>query len=152
MKEVKKQVTINLEAYDSETGESHTFEATETIKEEYYSIRKITTRINNMDFLGTLEVVCKSSKDINIVNNLLELHDNNNYIRLSNISDYARNIECSRQKLTDILKRMQNSNLIYKTDRGIYMINPYIWIGRRIRSNKLREEAQLQWTKIIDDI
>ena len=145
MKEVNTTTSINLEGYNPITGEVFEFEAISNTKEKYYSISNITTRINNMDFLSKMEKICKSSKDITIVKYLLELHGNDNYIRISNISNLAKQLKVSRRKLTDILKRMETSDLVLKTDRGIYMINPFIWIGKRVRTNLLREQAQNIW-------
>jgi len=149
LKITNKQVSINLEGFDTLTGESFTFEGISNVKTKYYSIKNITTRINSMDFLDTLEAICRSSKDIGIVNNLLELHGKDNILRVSNgIGNYSKKIGISRQKLSDVLKRMENLNLVYKLDIGVYFINPFIWIGRRVKSNELRENCQIEWESL----
>ena len=99
-----------------------------------------------MTLFTVMEKVCKSSKDIMMMNHLTEMVDNKNVIRIENISSLAKDMELSRAKLTSFLKLLVDNNFTNKLDRGVYMVNPYIFIGRRVRSNELRESAQRQWT------
>jgi len=112
-------------------------------------IKNITSRINAMDLFNVMEQVCKSSKDIIITNKLTEKVSKENEIRIDNISKLAEEFEIARSKLNNILKSYVDTNFMHKLDRGVYMINPNIFVGKRVRSNKLREEAQIKWNQLI---
>ena len=149
MKEVIKSTAVELEATNPSTGETFRIAGTAKESSRYYSISNITSRINAMDLLTTMANTCKSPKDINVLNQLLDTVDNSNIIRISNISKLAVDMEVSRSKLNALLKAFEEDHFFKKLDIGIYMVNPFIFIGKRVRSNELREAAQIHWTELV---
>jgi len=114
----------------------------------YYSISKITSRVNIMDLLTVMEKTCKSPKDISILNQLLDTVDSENKIRIDNIKELAIKLNVARSKLNALLKAFENYTLFYKLGKGVYMVNAFIFVGKRVNSNALRETAQKTWVEI----
>ena len=148
MREVVNRTAVELEIRNPSTGELFQIEGTNTETSKYYSIRNITSRINAMDLFSILEKVCKSSKDIKVINILLDKLGSDNRVRIDNISNLANELEVSRSKLNAILKQAEDNNFFKKLDRGIYFVNPYVFVGRRVRTNELRANAQEQWNEL----
>ena len=113
--------------------------------------RMKTSRINTMQLLRVMEEVCKSPKDIKILNVLLDMAGSDNKIRIDNITSLASELGVSKVKFTLLLKSLQEADFFMKLDRGIYFVNPFVWIGRRAKSNELRESAQLEWKNKADN-
>ena len=150
MRERRSRTVIELDVLDH-NGEIRPFKAVEDNVDTYYSITNITSRINAMDMFTIMEKTCKSAKDISVFNALTERTDKENKVRIDNISDLAKTLEVSRPKLTMFLKALVTNGFFHKLDRGVYMINPIIFVGRRVRSNALRAEAQANWRAICDN-
>ena len=74
-----------------------------------------------------------------------------NKIRIDNITRLASELGVSKVKFTLLLKSLQEADFFMKLDRGIYFVNPFVWIGRRAKSNELRESAQLEWKNKADN-
>jgi len=146
MKITTKETVVTLETYSPITGEVIPVEGRKVKSDKYYSIQKITTRINAMTFLEVLTKTCKSSKDIEIVNFILDKQKSDGNIYIPNITKEAENMDISRSKLNKILKELLNNNLLYKKEKGIYLVNPFIFIGKKVRSNEAREKLQQEWT------
>ena len=149
MKETYKTVTVELDVVDPNTGEMFQAHGTNTEHSKYYNIRNITSRTNIMDLLNIMSRTTKSPKDIEILNHLLEQADKYNEIRL-NITQTAKQLSVSKPKLTLLLKALVENNFFHKLDKGVYFVNPFIFVGRRCNSNKLREEAQKRWYNIYE--
>ena len=150
MRERRSRTVIELDVLDH-NGEIRPFKAVEDNVDTYYSITNITSRINAMDMFTIMEKTCKSAKDISVFNALTERTDKENKVRIDNISDLAKTLEVSRPKLTMFLKALVTNGFFHKLDRGVYMINPIIFVGRRVRSNTLRAEAQMFWRTLCDN-
>jgi len=148
MKEVNERIVIEIDAINPTTGEIFKLDAIEEIKTKYYSVSKITTRINSMDLFTTMEKVCTSSKDISTLKYLTELIGSDNFIRLDSITGSAKVLKISRVKLTKFMKGLIDVEFLLKMDTGIYFVNPFVYVGRRVRSNELRENAQLKWMEL----
>lgn len=149
MKEFTNTTTVEVDIINPSTGEMFTATGSNTESSKYYSIKNITSRINAMDLFNVMEQVCKSSKDITITNQLTEMVSKENEIRIDNISQLAAKFGIARSKLNSILKNYVDAGFMHKLDRGVYMVNPTIFVGRRVRSNLLREAAQLKWDQLI---
>ena len=148
MKETFHATQVQVDIVSPITGEVVSSTASINEHNKYYSIRKITSRINAMDLFSIMEKTCRSSKDIHILNHLTELIGLDNKIRIDNISKLAIDISVSRVKLTKFLKLLVDNNFMIKLDVGIYFVNPLIFIGRRVKSNALREKAQQEWNEL----
>lgn len=151
MKEVINRTLLELDVANPITGEVFKVSGTNEESSKYYSIKRITSRINAMDLFSIMEKTCKSSKDISVLNILLETADDQNKIRIDNISKLSEELSISRVKLTKFLKILVDNRLLNKLDTGIYLVNPLVFVGRRVRSNKLREEAQSQWEQLNEE-
>jgi hypothetical protein len=148
MKETVAKTVVALELINPETGETTHVKGESVKSSKYYSIKNITTRINNMDLLTVMELTCKSSKDIRLFNNITESVDSTGRIRFDSIKATAEKFEVSREKLTRFLKLLTENNFTVKLDKGVYMVNPFIFIGKRIRSNADRETLQAEWNEL----
>ncbi len=145
MKEVTRSTSVELEATNPTTGEIFSITGEHRETSRYYSVSNITSRINAMDLLTTMANTCKSPKDIHILNQLIDTVYSDNTIRIDNISKLATDLGVARSKLNTLLKAFEDDGFFKKLDAGIYMVNPFTFVGRRVKSNELREEAQLRW-------
>ena len=143
MKESVKTTIMNLDVIDS-NGEIQSMLATQVNAQKYYNITKLTTRINNMDFTDIQANICRSSRDIRLLGELLDLQGSDGRIRLV-ITSFAQKHSVTRLVVDNITKRSLEHDLFKKEDRGVYFINPYVFIGRKIRSNQQRESLQVEW-------
>ena len=148
LKEFNRTTTVEVDVINPNTGEVFTTKGANTETSKYYSIKHITSRINAMTLFNIMEKVCKSSKDISLTNKLIEMVSKENEIRIDNITELSKNFSVVRSKLNALLKAYETNNFLYKLDRGVYLVNPFIFVGRRVRSNKLREAAQMKWDSL----
>ena len=145
MKEAINSTVVMLDVVSPTTGEIIKVNGIATEHSKYYSISKITSRINSMNLFDTMSKVCKSSTDIEVFNALTEMHNSSNEIVILNISSLAKQLKVSRAKLNTILKGLETEGFLHKYVSGHYLINAYIFVGRRVKSNTLREKAQKAW-------
>lgn len=148
MKETTKTSSVVLEVINPSTGQKFLTKGSSQETNKYYSIKNITTRVNSMDLLNVLSKICKSPKDLNIMNNLLEEANSEGKIVIPNISAKSKEFSIARSKLNEILKNAVKNNFFCKLDKGVYFINPFIFIGKRVRSNEMREALQKTWIDI----
>jgi len=146
MKESVSSLSVEVDVVSPTTGEIIKVNGIATEHSKYYSVSKITSRINTMTLLTVMSKTTKSPKDIEILNHLLDIADRYNEVRV-NITQLAKKLGISRVKLSRLLKSFEVEDFFYKIDTGVYFINPFIWVGKRVNSNELREKAQLRWNK-----
>ena len=97
-----------------------------------------------MDYLTVLEATCASAKDIYIFRELVEMADDNNVVIIPNVTKKAKQLGVSRAKLNKVLKSMVDNDFFHKEEVQ-YFINPYVFIGKRVRANEKREALQIKW-------
>ena len=148
MKETIRSTAVVLDLINPVSGEITTVQGTSIEQSKYYTVSKITSRINSMDVFTVMSQVCKSSKDIEIFNILVELHNSENKIVITNITALAKECGVGRNKLTLLLKRLEEEGFLYKFSAGVYLINGFMYVGKRVNSNQLRENAQKEWNKM----
>ena len=88
---------------------------------------------------AVLEVV-KSKKDLEI---LIYIRDLFTYNRVENVLskvDIAKALKVSEQKASVVIRRLLDSNLIKKVSRGIYRLNPYMYLPFRSDAENLQQE------------
>lgn len=154
LKETKSVYKVSLDLVHPETGELTSIQGEHHESNRYYRVSKLTTRINSMDLFDIMGKICKSGKDNNLLGTLMHKVTEDNRLKFENISHGAKELGIARSKLNDFLKRMcdvRPERLAIKIDTGIYFINPFIFTGKRTRSNKLREELQDEWIQTIDE-
>ena len=105
-----------------------------------------------MDLLRILAKVCKSPKDLNLMNTLLDESTSEGYVVIANIKAKAEDLGVARSKLNNILSVAVKEHLLFKTDKGTYFINPYIFIGKKVRSNQIREALQKKWAELTNNL
>ena len=145
MKENIVTTSVEFDVVDKVTGEVITVEGKTTQHSKYYNIRQLTTRINQMEFVLTLSTLISNPKQLEVVAYLLDSIDADNKLVIMNQTKLADRIGCGRKTLSTILSNLAKSELAVKEDTGLYHINPYIYIGKRTRSNEAREQLQLEW-------
>jgi hypothetical protein len=152
MRETITTSSVLLEVVNPETGNKFVAEGSSKEVSKYYKINRITSRVNSMDLLNVLAKVCKSPKDLNTMNVLLDESNGDGRIVITNISTRAVELNVARSKLNSILSSAVKENFLFKIDKGVYMINPYIFIGKKVRSNELREALQKEWAAFTDNM
>jgi hypothetical protein len=148
MKETTKNTVTVLEITDKETDKSYSLSERTKEQTKYFKISKITSRVNAMDFLTSLEAICKSPKDIRVINWLLDSLNSAGELQIVNISKEANNLGVARSKLNLLLTACVSSKLFYKIDKGFYLVNPFVFVGKRTRSNTDRESLQARWSTL----
>lgn len=84
--------------------------------------------------------IVKSNKDLEI---LLYIRDMFTYARIENIispTDISKDIGVAKSKVDDIIKRTVESNLIFKVSRGVYRLNPFMYLPYRCNAEELQQE------------
>ena len=146
MKEFSSSTTVTLAVISPLSGEMTNIEGTLNESGAYYSVSKVTTRINMTNLFQIQAHICNSSKDIILLGELLERLDGDNRIVIPNQTQLAKDLAVSRLALSKVLKGMTTSGFAIKASQGVYIVNPFILIGKRTRSNKERERLQHEWS------
>jgi len=118
-------------------------------KSSYYNIRNLTSRINAMDLLTTIETLSKSQKDTHVIKVIIEDSDKYGEFRFNSVTELAKNCNISRVKMSTLLKNFVEYNFLYKISTTVYMVNPFTVTNKRMRSNESIENAQKRWMELI---
>jgi hypothetical protein len=145
MKETTRNTVTVLEITDKETDQNYSLSERTQEQTKFFKISKITSRVNAMDFLTSLEAICKSPKDIKVINWLLDSLNSAGELQIVNITEEAKNLGVARSKLNLLLTACVSSKLFYKMGKGFYLVNPFVFVGKRTRSNTERESLQARW-------
>lgn len=145
MKEVTNTTSVTLEVINPTTGEIFDVKGRNSETIRYYSISKVTSRVNVVQLLNSMEKICKSPKDIRLLNCLLDKINTDGFIVISNMAGFAKELEVSRSKLNELFKRGEETGFFKKEGTGVYRVNPFVFIGKRTRSNADRERLQIEW-------
>lgn len=131
-------------------GQRTEFKAIQSGENEYYPVHEVDQRCNLGKLFQELAKICKSSKDIAILGELLQETNVINELVIDNISEYAQYFNVSRKKLTLLLAEADKSNLLYKINTGRYFVNPYILISPQININnyEAQELVQVRWKEL----
>jgi len=149
MKETTETTTIEFDVVSRETGEMQTVVGTTVSENKYYSIRDITTRINQMDYTQAVTEICRTPQQGKLFAKLMDSVNCDNRMIILNQRELAKQQGVSIDILKRVLSKLAKSNLAVKIQTGEYVINPYIYIGRRTRSNEAREQLQAEWPSIV---
>ena len=150
MKESIKTTSVEFDMVNRITGEVMAVEGTTVEVSKYYSVSKITTRMNMTDLFSVQAEICTSSKDITLLSKLLDSMSGENRIVIVNQTKTAKKYGTTRVALSRMLNKLSSSRLGCKEDTGMYWINPYIVIGKRTRSNQAREDLQVEWNSHVE--
>ncbi len=132
---------ITKKVLNEETGEleSKDFKETKTSKRIRGGFRMVYKSYDK-----AVEEIITSKKDFSI---LVYIRDLFTYQRVENVlskKDLALLFNVSEQKITTLIKKMININLLKRIDRGIYRLNPYMYIPFRANAEALQKE----WTEL----
>jgi len=129
-------------------GQSIEFKAVIQKKNVYYQVAAIETRIDSYQYHQTLAVICKSSKDILLLSDLLHTANRLNDFVIHNITKSAEEFSTSRKNLTELLNRAVDASLLHKIDTGHYFVNPFLYMSKAAVGNsdyKQQELVQARW-------
>lgn len=120
------------------------------IKKTFYKIEEMNIRANYMGYMSTLAKVCKSSKDIEIIGELINQADYNNDISIDSLTNFAKEYAVGIEALKKLLQRAVQEGLFHKIGTGYYMVDPHIIMGKRLTSAgyDLQELTQIRWRKL----
>ena len=124
-------------------GEIHPIEATKEISNKYYSIRRLNLKICYSDFIEVQSKLCRSSKDILIFGHLFEKVDKENELRIS-VTKFCKQYGYTISRVNKMLQESIKVNFTKKLDRGLYLVNPFIFKGKGC-SNQTIERLQKEW-------
>lgn len=121
-----------------------------TGKKTFYKIEEMNIKANHMNYMNTLAKVCKSSKDIEIVGELINQADYNNDISIAPLTEFAKEYGIGIEALKKLLQRTVQEGLFHKIGTGYYMLNPYIIMGKKLTSASydIQELTQIRWRKL----
>ena len=147
MKQTKEytQVTVNVLTDD---GNLVPLKATSEKVNTFYYIKNLTTRCNMIDLLTVMSKVCKSSKDIVTFNQLLDLATADNALEFVSVTELAKLMQLPRPTLSTMLSKLAAEEFLHKVSSNKYLINPFIFLGKRVRSNEKREQLQKDWSQL----
>ena len=154
MKETEISYAVRLDLIHPTTGEVTPVTADMKESNKYYSIKKLTTRINSMNLFELMSKTRKSGKEIALFGTLMEMANDENKIVITNMTKFSKDVGIDRSDLYKFIKRLESvrpERLLYKPNTGIYIINPYLLIGKRVRSNAYREQLQEEWDTLMDE-
>ena len=149
MKTTNRITTIPLDVVNPQTGQCITVVGEHREVNTYYSVSKITTRINMTEFFKMQTIICNSITQVELLGKLLDMMTADNRLLIGNQSKLADQLGTSKGTLSKLLKSIVVNKLAIKDElTGSYFINPYIIIGKRTRSNEARETLQQEWSEI----
>lgn len=123
---------------DKQSGEL--FDAPIVTSIRYYSIKKINCRNTTMSMMEKQAYICRGSKDIMVFWWILHKSKDNIFEKPTKI---AKEIDVNYDKtMVPLIKRGIEAGMWKRIDRGVYLINPYVFLSRGI-SNKKAEELQM---------
>lgn len=143
MREERVIVRYKADVISSE-GELTPIEATKEIQHRYYSIKNINSKVNVMDLITKIGEVCGSGEATKVMAVILDNVDRTNMFDC-NISKFCKVNGIRKATVTSLLKKSVENGLMKRIDRGVYMVNPYLFLSKG-STNQLGEDAQRLWS------
>ena len=104
---------------------------------------------NHLEFTNCIADIAASSAQVRLLATLMDMVDADNRLVILNQVSLAKELGVGVKALKTVLKKLGESELAIKKQTGLYLINPFIFIGKRTRSNQAREQLQLEWRELI---
>jgi hypothetical protein len=98
------------------------------------------------DYDAALIDIVKSGKDLEL---LIMIRDQFTYMRIECVitkSDIAKVVGVSERKVTDIINKMVTSKMLGRVSRGVYRLNPFMYLPYRADG----EQLQSEWKSIFN--
>lgn len=84
--------------------------------------------------------IVKSGKDLEVVTYIRELFTKNRVENVLSKTDLAKALDVSDQKITDIINRMLSVKLLMRVSRGVYRLNPFMYLPCQSEGPVLQKE------------
>ena len=97
-------------------------------------------RMSYKSYDEALVEIVKSTKDLEI---LLYIRNTFTYSRIENIlskKDIAKSVNVTPQKISTVIKRMVDNNLLLRVSRGVYRLNPFMFVPYKADAETLQSE------------
>lgn len=119
-------------------------------RKTYFKVEDMNIQGNSMTFMKALTKICKSSKDIEILGELINQADYNNDVHIPSLKDFANKYGIGIESLKKLLQRATQELLFHKIGTGYYMVNPHIIMCVKLTSAgySIQELAQIRWRTI----
>lgn len=136
---------VSLKVLNEDTGE---------IENKRYSEEMINKKTRGgysrmyKDYDTALAEVINSKKDFEI---FVMIRDQYTYARIENIihkAAIAKVAGVSERKVTDIVTRMVASGMLGKVSRGVYRLNPFMYLPFRAEA----EQLQSEWKSLFEQV
>jgi hypothetical protein len=132
---------VSLKVLNEQTGEHEDKRYRE--EREIKAIRGGYRRMYK-DYDAALIDIVKSGKDLEL---LIVVRDQFTYMRVECViakADIAKMVGVSERKVTDMVNRMVDAKLLGRIARGVYRLNPFMYLPFRADG----EQLQLEWRSI----
>ena len=90
-----------------------------------------------------LIAIVKSNKDLEIIVYIRDLFTKNRVENVLSKNDIAEHLNVSPQKISSVIKKMIDVKLLKRISRGIYRLNPYMYLPYMSNGTELQEEWNL---------
>lgn len=134
----------NFSVVDDETGECVDKVSLSYKLQNQVPIKRLNSLVWTEAFLWVQNKIIVGRNDIKILGYILgNLDDSNSFRRTQ--KEVAEELEISISTVKRTFKKMQNIYFIYKQINGVYTINPFVFISRKIRAKKKIHKLQNTW-------
>jgi hypothetical protein len=139
----RKDISLNLLVVDPDTGEHLDVDTTMSFNKKYYTIKKLNFKGCIMKMKDVQVELCISKQATNmfwvVVDNL------NKENELRDLSQLARSNDLDLRSLQRMIKKMKDIGFLSSTARGVYKANPFIVVGKAVKSSKDIQRLQQEW-------
>lgn len=137
---MKELLKTEVGIIDYETGEVKKHSA--VIERHYDTPKSLNFKGNVMTIGEKMSYICKGPKDIDMFWYLMSIANENNSFKEP--SKIAKEADWDISKMKKFLKRGIEAGMWMRIGRGIYLINPYVFKGKKT-TNKKTIELQKQY-------
>lgn len=113
-------------------------------KKTHYTISEMNGKCNIMNLFQTMGKVCTSSSDITALGFIVDEANTFNEIKITNLTEFAKEIEISKESLHKLLKRAEENGLLYKVTTRHYLLNPFILISKGLSASSFASQESVQ--------
>ena len=154
MRASMEEIEISKEYFDNETGEAIQLKHTHRIHSQYFTIKKLNSKVSIMGIAEAQERICSSKQDIYIFWKIVDALDKYNVFR-ENVTTWSKSIGVNQRKVREILTRSVEADFLRNYERGIYTANPFVIKGKAVSNEtaeKLQKDWSTSWFKELNDV
>jgi hypothetical protein len=112
----------------------------------YYSIQNLNSKVCIMDLFTVTSKIVTSGKDVFVIGALLDSTNKFNLFGV-NIAQWCVKHSIDQSNFYKLLSRALREDLICKKERGVYMVNPFLFKAKGA-SNEDIENSQRIWIEV----